>query len=150
MPSAILSKSFNFNIGSLNLSPTYISAGAIVFLLFLLVLTLAQVRRHLLNWSVKGGIFGILLGFLLALIFEGFLLVGGKTAITEVLGWKNAPKPIANVLDAGRAKLVKVLGVNSEIPKSSAKYYSREEVIEGFQSLSPSEARSARDLICKP
>lgn len=44
---------------------------------------------------------------LLPLIWEGFLLIGGKLAITEVVGWKNPPKPISIVLDNGRAKLIK-------------------------------------------
>jgi len=149
-PAGFFSKTFNFNLGNLSFSPTYVSAIAIIFLLFLLVLTLAQVRRHFLNWSVKGGIFGIALGFLLALIFEGFLLIGGKTVITEVLGWRNAPKPIVNVLDAGRAKLVKVLGVSDEIPESEAKNYSTQEVINAFQSLSPQEATRVRGIVCEP
>lgn len=147
---SFFSKSFDFNLGGLTFSPTYVTAGAIIFLIFLLILTLAQVRRHFLNWSIKGGIFGIALGFLLAIIFEGFLLIGGRTVVTEVLGWKNAPKPIVNVLDAGRAKLVKVLGVTDEIPVSSAKNYSSEEVIDAFQGLTPKDVIQVRRLICEP
>ena len=104
----------------------------------------------MLGWSIKGGVFGIFFGFVLALIFEGFLLIGGKTAITEFLGWKNPPKPLANVLDAGRAKLVKVLGTSAEIPESVAKNYSSQEVVEGFQSLTPQDASKVRGLICEP
>ena len=89
-----LGRTFDVPIGKTVISPSYFYAAAIVFLLFLLVLTLAQVRRHFLNWSLKGGIFGIALGFFLALILEGFLIIGGKTVVTEILGWKNAPKPI--------------------------------------------------------
>ena len=148
-PSSFLTKTFDFNLGNLTFSPTYVIAGAIVFLLFLLVLTLAQVRRHLLNWSIKGGIFGISLGFLLALIFEGFLLIGGRTIITEFLGWKNAPKPIVNILDAGRAKLVKVLGVTDEIPVSSAKNYTSDEVLDAFQSHSPKDQDKVRGMVCE-
>lgn len=66
---------------------------------------MAQFRRHLVERSFKGGIFGLFLGFFLALVLEGFLLVGGKTVLTETLGWKNAPKPISIVLDTGRNKL---------------------------------------------
>ena len=100
-----LGRTFDVPIGKTVISPSYFYAAAIVFLLFLLVLTLAQVRRHFLNWSLKGGIFGIALGFFLALILEGFLIIGGKTVVTEILGWKNAPKPIAEILDDSRTKL---------------------------------------------
>src|SRR3990170_441590 len=103
-----LQKSFKLNLGSFSLPVSYFQAAAVIFLLFLLVLMLAQVRRHYVNWSLKGAVFGVFFGFLLALILEGFLIIGGRTAVTEVLGWKNAPKPITHALDAGRAKLVKV------------------------------------------
>lgn len=87
------------------LNSVYLQVGAIIVLLFLLILTLASVRKHFVRWSFKGGLMGLFFGFLLALIFEGFLLIGGRTAVTEILGWKNAPKPLVNVLDAGRAKI---------------------------------------------
>lgn len=82
-----------------------LKAGAIVVLLFLLVLSLAQVRRHFVRWGAKGGLIGLFFGFLLALILEGFLLIGGKTALTEILGWKNPPKPVSVALDKGREAL---------------------------------------------
>ena len=102
------------------------------------------------GWSLKGGVFGLFLGFLLALILEGFLIIGGKTAVTEIIGWKNAPKPILVALEAGRSKLVGVLGVTDEIPTSKAQVTLKEEVITKFQSLSPDEAKSVRNLICAP
>jgi phosphoglycerol transferase MdoB-like AlkP superfamily enzyme len=145
----LLLKNFEFKVGNFNIAPTYWQAGAIVLLLFLLVLTLAQVRRRFLDWSIKGAFFGIFLGFLLALILEGFLILGGKTALTEVLGWKNAPKPISNALDAGRSKLIDVLGVQTEIPSSQAQEKpSYQSVIQNFQNLSPQDAERVRSTIC--
>src|SRR5512146_2596014 len=91
----LMSRGFDMNIGSLSFPVTYLEAGAIVFLIFILIVLMAQFRRHYVDWSLKGGVFGIFFGFLLALILEGFLLIGGRTAITEVLGWKNAPAPIS-------------------------------------------------------
>ena len=150
-PVQSLSQSFNFNVGKLSLSTSYIQAGVIVVLLFLLVLSMASFRRHLIGWSLRGALFGLFFGFLLALIFEGFLIIGGKTAITELVGWKNAPKPIANLLDSGRTKLVQVLGVTQEIPTSIAKENPTvEEAIGVFQSLDPQESAKARKMICEP
>ena len=147
----ILGNSFQFNLGNLNLSTSYIQAGAIILLLFLLVLSLAQFRRHLLSWSLKGALFGLFFGFLLAFIIEGFLVVGGRTAITEIAGWKNAPQPIQTVLDAGRSKLVQVLGVTEEVPPSVAKENpTAEDAINIFQSLDPSESTKVRQMICEP
>lgn len=82
---------------------------------------------------------------------EGFLIIGGKTALTEVLGWKNAPKPVQNALDVGRAKLTNVLGVKDEIPQSTAKEKTTiEKVIEDFQSLNPKDSKKVKSLICQP
>ena len=126
-------------------------ALAIVVLLFLLVLTLAQVRRHFIDWSIKGALFGIFFGFLLALFLEGFLIIGGKTAVTELLGWKNAPKPVLIAIEAGRNKLVDVLGVMDEIPQSVAfGDPTTESAIEILQSLDPVEIKKVKSLICNP
>lgn len=124
---------------------------AIVFLLFLLVITMASVRRHFLEWSIKGAGFGVVLGFILALIVEGFLLIGGRTALTEVLGWKNAPKPVQVAIDKGRERLVNVLGVTSEIPLSNAAEASgSSEIVSKFSLLSPDEVETVKAIICTP
>lgn len=136
------SLNFNFRGISFSFTPSYLQAGAIIFLLFLLVLSLAQVRRYFVHWSFKGALFGIFFGFLLALILEGFLLIGGKTVVIEFLGWEKAPKPILVALEAGRAKLVQVLGVTTEIPRA-------ETLINFFQSLTPQEASKAKKIICQ-
>lgn len=103
------------------------------------------------NWSVKGGLFGIFLGFLVALIIEGFLIIGGKTAFTEIIGWQNAPKPIRVALEAGRARLVSVLGVSEEIPVLSAETpSSKDKILQEIQSLPPDEVKSVRQMICTP
>ncbi len=144
-------KTLNFQLGNVAFSPSLIQAGLIILLLFVLVLTLAQVRRHFIDWALKGILPGIFFGFLFALILEGFLIVGGRTAVTEILGWKNAPTPVLSLIDIGRARLTAVLGVTSQIPSSTAKEKSSvEKVIEGFQSLSPKDAKSAKSLICNP
>ena len=135
---------FNLNLGKFSFSPSYIQVGVILILLFILVLTLAQLRRHFVDWSVKGALFGLFFGFLLALVLEGFLIIGGKTVITQVLGWKDAPKPIANLLEAGRGKLIEVLGAKTKLNPTF------DDAVSFFQSLNPSEAQKLKNFICKP
>jgi hypothetical protein len=147
----LLGKTFDISLGNTLFSPSYVQAIAIIFLLFLLVLATAQMRRHFIGWSAKGAIFGLFIGFVLALILEGFLIIGGRTAFTEILGWKNAPKPILTALEAGRAKLVTVLGVTDEIPSSSARGEADADgVVRLFQSLSVEDAADVRGMICTP
>ena len=144
---------FNLNLGKFSFSSSYIQAGVVVALLFILVLMLAQLRRHFVDWSIKGALFGLFFGFLLALVLEGFLIIGGKTVITQVLGWKDAPKPLANILEVGRDKLIQVLGeqVEVRIPDAVAKLNPTfEDAISFFQSLNPTDAQKLKNFICKP
>ena len=145
---------FFSNIGNyfinLYLSKNYIQAGAIVILVFLLILTLAQVRRHMTEWSLKGWAVGLLFGFLLTLILEGFFLVAGRTALTEFLGWKNAPKPITRALDIGKDKLTDVLGATDQISYSYTNNSTTDDALNVLQSLNPDEMRKIKAIICTP
>lgn len=142
---------FNFNVGTINLSTNILQAGAVVFLIFLLVVMLAQMRRRFVDWHMDGAVGGIAFGFLLALILEGLLIISGRTFLTETLGWKNAPKPISNVLDAGRGKLVDVLGTTGEIPVSNASEKATiGGIMQNYEELSVSEQESLQSLICTP
>lgn len=126
-----------------SVAPTYIQAGAIIILLFLLVMSLAQFRHHFVKWSMKGGIVGLFFGVLLTLLLEGFLLVNGHTALTSLLGWKTAPKPISTALDIGKEKLTNVLGTETNNPTSS-------DAIKILQSLNPTEIKKVKTIICEP
>lgn len=146
-----LFKTFTLTLGKFSLPVPYWQAGAIIFLIFLLILVMANFRKHYVDWSLKGGIVGIFFGFLLALILEGFLLIGGKTALTEVLGWKNPPAPLAQVLDAGRSQLIQVLGIKTQIPSSYAKEnITIQNAIETMQNLSPNDLKRVKNIICAP
>lgn len=148
----VLFKTFDLRLGKFSLPVEYWEAGAIVFLLFLLVMAMAQFRHHYVDWSLKGGVAGIFFGFLLALILEGFLILGGRTVLTGFLGWKNPPKPIAHALDAGREKLVQVLGINTQIPSTFA--WEAENSVENalgvIQSLNPKDLKAVKTLLCLP
>jgi len=141
---------FDINIGSLSFPISYAQAALIVFLIFLLILVMAQFRRHFVDWSLKGALFGIFFGFLLALILEGFLIVGGRTALTGILGWKNAPAPISLALDAGRNKLIQVLGIKDQVPSSFAKEKTTVSgAIDLLQSLNPSDIKKVKTIFCQ-
>jgi len=147
----LLFKTFTLPLGKFSLPVSYIEAGLVVLLIFVMVLSMAQFRRHSVEWSFKGGIAGLFFGFLLALILEGFLFLGGKTLLTETLGWKNAPKPISVALDAGRNELVKVLGVQTSIPTSLAQENTTvQTAVETLQSLNPVDMKKVKSLLCQP
>lgn len=143
------------NIGNyfsnLSISTGYLQAGAVLILVFLLVLSFAQFRRHYVHGSLKGVVVGLFFGFLLTLFLEGFLLIAGRTALTEMLGWKNAPKPVMTALDLGHEKLINVLGVTNEIPSSFANSNPTiENALSTLQSLNPNEIKKVKAIICEP
>jgi hypothetical protein len=148
---AFLFNSFDLNLGKFSIPVPYWEAISIVVLLFFLVIALAQMRKHYVDWSLKGGVVGIFFGFLLALILEGFLLIGGRTVVTQLLGWRNAPPPIAQALDAGRNKLIQVLGAQTSVPSSFAKESpTLQETIQTVQDLPPAELKKIKNILCTP
>jgi len=144
--------SLSYKFGSVNFSPSYVQAAAIVFLLFLLVLTIARIRYLYVHWSLgKSSLSMMFWGFVLAVIIEGFLLVGGRTLFTEILGWDNAPKPISTILDMGRSKVISVLGITDEIPTSNAEERPNVgDLINQYKALPENEALEFRKNICLP
>lgn len=140
---------FKFKIGNLNISTPYFQAVAILFLIFLFILLMAYVRRHYLNWSLKGFWFGIFIGFLLALILEGFLIISGRTVLIQLMGWKNPPQVLQNFLEAGKGELINVLGSSTQNCKIETEA-KPQEVINAFQSLDPSQAKKVQQKICNP
>jgi len=82
---------------------------------------------------------------------EGFLIIGGRTMFTEILGWKNAPKPLSTVLEKSRNKLITVLGVTDEVPESMASEISTyQSIVEEFILLEDEDKEEVRDFICEP
>ncbi len=152
-PLTFLNKTFGvYNIKGFYIEPTYWQAGAIVFLLFLLVLTFARLRYLYIHWSVsKPAVSFLFYGFLLALILEGFLILSGRTMLTEILGWKNPPKPISTALDFGRSKLADTLGVYDAIPESNANEpQTYQSMLSEFEKMSLQDKEMLKSFICEP
>jgi hypothetical protein len=99
------------HLPKITIAPNILEAAAIVALLFALLLLLSYMSRNFMEWSLSGAGIGLVVGFLLAIILEGFLIVGGRTVITGMLNWKNAPAPIQSALSVGHEKLLEALSV---------------------------------------
>jgi hypothetical protein len=135
---------------NISISQQYIKAGSLVLLVFVAVLLFAYIRKYFVKSSMDGMFLGIFFGFLLTLLLEGFLLIAGRTALTEFLGWKDAPKPIGTVLDLGKEKLSQVLIDSGEIPVSYASNPSTDDALEVLQNLKPDDIKKIRGIICTP
>lgn len=141
-----------YNIKGIYVEPTYWMAGAIVLLIFMLLFTLARIRWLYIHWSLGKSSYAMLFwGFLLALVIEGFLWISGRTILTEILGWDNAPKPISTALDVGRERLVNVLGETEEIPESMASESpTYQTIISDYENLSSNDKESVKTFVCQP
>lgn len=141
-----------YEIRGLYIEPTYWEVAAIVFLLFLMLLTFARMRYLYVHWHMgRQNISMLFWGFLLAFLFEGLFIISGRTMFSEILGWKSAPKPISTVLDITRNKLVDVLGIKSEIPTSNASEKPTfESVVGDYQGLSSQDKDDVKNFVCKP
>jgi hypothetical protein len=145
-----LAGKFSLHIGNIALPMSYVQAAVIIGLIFIFILLAAQLRRHFMDWSVKGVVVGLFFGFLLTLVLEGFLLVGGRTARTGFLGWKNPPPVLSNALDIGKDKLITVLGVKDQIPMSFAKEtVGVEGAVNTLQSLNPGDLKKVKAILCQ-
>lgn len=146
----IPSGKFNLSLGSFSIPIQYWQVAATLAFVFVVVLVLAKIRRHRVDWSFKGVAFGVFFGFLLALFLEGFLIIGGRTALTSVLGWENPPPFLATTLDSGKDKLIQVLGIKDQIPSSYAgENATADDAINLLQNLNPADTKKVKTIICQ-
>ena len=99
----------NLHLGSIKINPSFSFVLIFVLLLFFLVLTLAQVRRHFMDWSFKGSFYGFFLGFVLAILIEAFFVLGQKDMLTSFLKIENLPKPFSTLIDSLREGAIQQL-----------------------------------------
>lgn len=149
-PSLLSGTIGNFNLpGGSVFSPTYLHAALVLFCIFVFILAFAMFQRRQHQENIKNTMPGIAFGFAIAIVLEAMLLVGGRTVLTEFLGWENAPKPISNALDASRTRLVEVLGVTDEIPESNASSpMSVKQLNEHYESLNSEDQELLQNLVC--
>ncbi len=149
----LLNKSFGiYNIKGIEVEPRYWMAVVIMILIFLTLFTLARIRYLYVHWNLSRTSLAFLFyGFLFALILEGFMIIGGRTIFTELVGWKNPPKPISAFLDMGRKRLINVLGIKDEIPSSFASQPATyESVLRDYENLKVEDQEIVREFVCKP
>ncbi len=134
--------------GGLTFRLSYLQALGMAGLIFLLILVMGQLRHRFAHWQMGGVMPGVFFGFAIALVLEGIFIIAGRTIVTELVGWKDAPKPIVNVLDAGRSRLVDVMGEVDEVPVSSARS-PLDKILLDWKNLTPEEQADFRSQICK-
>lgn len=148
-PSQYLFKTFDLEIAGYTIKPEYWHAGVIVLLVFMILLAFARYRHQKVKWGLQGFIPTVLLGFVLAIFLEIGLLLSGKTLMTEVLGWENAPKPISAIIDTGRTRMVQVLGETDMSVLNGDANSVGDEIILLYTSLEQDEADKVKDIICR-
>lgn len=141
-----------FTLWGMEIYPTYWQAITIVFLIFLLLLVIARMRYLYVHWNLGKSSWAMLFwGVALTIIVEAFLWIGGKTLLTTILGWNNAPKPIAATLDTGRERLVEVLGDEVEVKNVTAESPpTYQSVVFDYKELPDSDKKTVQKFVCEP
>jgi hypothetical protein len=141
-----------FFVRGMQIDTVYWQVFAIIFLIFLMLLTLARMRYLYVHWSTgQSAIAFMFWGAILTVIFEGFFLIGGRTLFTELMGWKDAPKPISAFLDIGRSRLIEKLDLkDGQIPESFASENpTSKKVITDYERLSEEEMFTVEKYVCR-
>lgn len=141
----------HYKLGNFDITPSYYQAIIILVLIFLLLLSLARVRRMFIRWSLGRHSVAIFVwGFIVALIVEGFFILAGRTMFTEVLGFRYLPKPMSSFIEFGRKRAYQVLGESAEIKESSAmEKENAKSLIESFYLLDEIERKEVKQNICR-
>lgn len=144
-------KPLYYKLGAFEVSPSHYQVGIILFLVFLLLLSLARVRRMFIHWSFGRQSIAIFAwGFIVALIVEGFFILAGRTMFTELLGLRNLPKPISSFIDLGRSRVYQVLGESVEIKESSAvSDPDAQSLIKSFFLLDEQGKKEVKNQVCR-
>jgi hypothetical protein len=142
----------SFTVWGLDVYPTYWQAATILLLIFLLIFTLARMRYLYVHWHLsKTSLAMMFWGFVLTIILEGFLWLGGRTVLTTVLGWKNPPKPVATTLETGREHLREVLGETAEIDSAKAEAPpTYQSVVFDYKELNEDDKQFVQKFVCTP
>jgi len=150
LKSLFLPQPLHYEIGGLDISPSYSQAAIVLVLVFLLLLSLARVRRLFVHWSLGRHSIAIFVwGFIVALIVEGFFILAGRTMFTEILGLKNVPKPVSSFIELGRNRVYQVLGESIEVKESSALETTTKSLLKSFSLLNEKEQEEVKKEICR-
>ncbi len=150
LKSLFLPQPLHYKIGGLDISPSYSQAAIVLVLVFLLLLSLARVRRLFVHWSLGRHSIAIFVwGFIVALIVEGFFILAGRTMFTEILGLKNVPKPVSSFIELGRNRVYQVLGESIEVKESSALETTTKSLLKSFSLLNEKEQEEVKKEICR-
>lgn len=123
-------------------------AVAIIIGVFLFTLLFAFTRHHMLTWSIKGALFGVVMGIIITLVSESFLLVGGKTVIFEIAHNPNTPKVVVDTLRDASVELSRAFGPDLRVLSAAASPSAS--ILETYHQLKSSEQGFVRSAICRP
>lgn len=82
---AFATKVIPLHVGNLDFEFAYWEIGLIVVLVFLLFISMAHVRRHFVDGSLIGGVFGFVLGVVVTILVEVVLISRGVKIDKNIL-----------------------------------------------------------------
>ena len=130
---------------SLYLKPALIAGG-----IFFFIILLAMVRKHIFKLSMRGAVFGFVLGIIVMILLDLIIIIGmaDKNKVKKLTAQEDRQGAIQEIFISGVSGLGNVLGMSTTTAPKVKKNKSVEEVIGDFLSLPPSEADKFKNLLC--
>lgn len=101
----------------------------------------------MLHWSMQGAWFGIILGIVITLAVESFVLIGARTAFIQVLKNPNTPKVIVDTLTKTSVEISSNFGSPGVLSASQSQAVTIESM---FGELPEKDQELLREAICLP
>lgn len=117
---------------------------------FVFIILLAMVKKHIFEISMKGATFGFFLGLIVMLVLDLILIFGmaDKTKLAKLTSGDNRQEAIQEVFISGVSGLGNVLGVTTTSNPKKEKPKIVEEIIHDYLSLPKDDAEKFKTLLC--
>lgn len=139
-----------FNFWEKVMSSPYSKLILVVGGVFLLVVLLALVRKHIFQLSMRGAVFGFVAGIILMLLLDLVIIFGmaDKTKINKLSLGENRQEATQEIFISGISNLSRVLGVSTKSAPEKKKPLTIEEAVSYYLDLSEKDAEKFKSLLC--
>ena len=139
-----------FNFWEKFATSSYFKLAIVVGGVFVLVILLAMVRKHIFQISMKGAVFGFVTGIILMLLVDLIIILGmaDKSEIDDLSQKENRQEVFGQIILSGMNNLGNVLGVATTVSSKEKKPVTLEELIGLYLNLPKKEAEKFENLLC--
>ncbi len=139
-----------FNFWEQFATSSYFKLAVIVAGVFVMVILLAMVRKHIFRLSMKGAVFGFITGVIVMLLLDLMIIFGmtDKSKIDNLSQKENRQEAFQEIILSGMNNLGNVLGVATTTLPKETKPVTLEELVGEYLNLPKNDAEKFKGLLC--